>query len=221
MNALTPIKTNQGATAMTCRVCVVADGPGTGRTLARALTGDGLSTDWATLQGLLSRGRDTVDVVVMNGHGYSGDLAKAVVDARVHIRGPVVVLTPDAQESTLIPPLAAGARGVVLRNSGTDVLKRAVHAVRDGGFFVDPILGATLADLVAVVARRQQASDLTPTELRVLQRFPRGLTNAQMAEDLGVSVNTIKTHVRHILAKLESEDRMDAIQVAKQRGLLR
>lgn len=205
---------------MTCRVCVVSDGPGAGRTLARALAGDDLSAEWSTLKWLLSRGSDTVDVVVLNGHGYSGDVAQAVVAARAQIRGPVVVLTSDAHESTLIPPLAAGARGVVLRTSGTDVLRRAVHAVRKGGLFIDPVLGATIADLVTLVSRREHASDLTSTELRVLQRFPHGMTNAAMADDLGVSVNTVKTHVRHILAKLECEDRMEAVKVAKQFGLL-
>ncbi|MFT5224257.1 MAG: DNA-binding NarL/FixJ family response regulator [Glaciecola sp.] len=205
---------------MTCRVYVVSDRPAAGRYLARALADDELSCEWSTLDGLLSTARDTVDLVVLHAHSCGSEVARSVVEVREHILGPVIVVTPDAREATLMKPLAAGAQGVVLRTSRTDLLKRAVHVVRSGGMFIDPILGATLADLVTVNARTDGDTDLTRTELRVLQRFPQGMSNATMAEDLDVSLNTIKTHVRHILAKLECDNRLTAIKLAKQQGLL-
>lgn len=202
------------------RVCLVSSDPGFARALTDALAGEDVEVESATLGGVRSHRGDGIDVAVLDLTGATvGD--DDVVALRMHIRGPVIVLTADARESSVIGPLAAGARGVVLRSSGAAVAAAAIRAVgHEGGVFIDPAVGTTLAELVALTARGEDASDLTPTELRVLQRFPRGLTNAEIAEDMEVSINTIKTHVRHILAKLECDDRVQAVQVARARGLL-
>jgi DNA-binding NarL/FixJ family response regulator len=190
------------------------------RSLARALTAGELTTERSTLGGVYSEPGDGIDVVVLDIHPTGPPDGDDVVGLRTHIRGPVIVLTPDAKEISLIPPLAAGARGVVLRSSGARVVQSAVRAVCDGGLFLDPAVAGTLARLVALTARSDGGAGLTRTELRVLQRFPSGLSNAQIAADMGLSVNTIKTHVRHILTKLECDNRVQAVQVAMTRGLL-
>lgn len=202
------------------RVCVVSADTGFARSLAQAVAGDDFEADYATLGGVRSQPGDRVDVAVLDLTQPSAS-DDDVVALRMHTRGPVIVLTADARETSVIGPLAAGARGVVLRSSGLAVIAAAVRAVgEEEGVFIDPAVGTTLAKLVTLTARSDQGTDLTRTELRVLQRFPRGLTNAEIAQDMEVSINTIKTHVRHILAKLECDDRVQAVQVAKARGLL-
>lgn len=201
------------------RVCVVSSDTGFARELAQALAADDVEANWSTLAGALSAPSDRTDIAVL-------DLTDAavsdddIVALRTHIRGPVIALTVDARETSVIGPLAAGARGLVLRGSGASVVEAAVRAVGEHGVYIEPTVGTTLAELVTLSARSDEGTQLTRTELRVLQRFPRGLTNAEIAEDLDVSINTVKTHVRHILAKLDCNDRMQAMQVAEDRGLL-
>lgn len=201
------------------RVCVVSSDTGFARELAQALAADDVEANWATLAGVMSTPSDRTDIAVLD---LSDDATSDddVVALRTHIRGPVVALTADAHETSVIGALAAGARGVVLRASAARVVAAAVRAVRDEGVYVEPAVGTTLAELVTLSARSDEGTELTRTELRVLQRFPKGLTNAEIAKELDVSINTVKTHVRHILAKLECEDRMQAVQVAETRGLL-
>lgn len=219
MTASLETESTTEATAM-FRVCVVSSDITFARALADAVAGDELDTDSATLGGVRSQPAGEIDVAVLDftGATVSDD---DVVALRTHIRGPVIVLTADARETSVIGPLAAGARGVVLRSSDAAVVRAAVRAVgQEQGVFIDPAVGTTLARLVTVTARSHEGTDLTPTELRVLQRFPKGLTNAQIAEDMDVSINTIKTHVRHILAKLDCDDRVQAVRAARTRGLL-
>ncbi len=205
------------------RVCVVSSDTGFARSLADAVAGeeDGLEGYHATLAGVRSQPGHRVDIAVLDLTGASANDDDVVVALRMHIRGPVIVLTPDARETSVIGPLAAGARGVVLRSSDAAVVQAAVRAVgEEQGVFIDPAVGTTLAQLVTLTARSDEDTDLTRTELRVLQRFPKGMTYAEIAEDMEVSINTIKTHVRHILAKLDCDDRVQAVQIATNRGLL-
>lgn len=216
MKAPSPAESITEVTAMV-HVCVVSGDVMFAESLVHAVADDDLQVDRATLDEALAQSGHRVDIAILDlsAGGTSDDIG----DLRAHLRGHVIVLAPDARESSLIAPLAAGARGVVLRRSGPWVVASAVRAVRDGGLFIDPAVGTTLARLVALTARSNEG-DLTRTELRVLQRFPRGLTNAEIAAEMEVSRNTIKTHVRHILSKLDCDDRVQAVQVARDRGLL-
>lgn len=208
------------AATMTVRVRVVGDRPDADGSLASALNSGGISTDSSTLDDLLSQPGGTGEIVVLDLAAAPDDLAAAAVTVRTHVKGPVIVIIDEIREASLLAVLAAGANGVVLRASDAEVIEDAARAAHGGGVFIDPVLGATLIEVVSVMFRADLDTVLTPTELRVLQRFPRGLTNAEIAQDLGVTVNTVKTHVRHILGKLECRDRLEAVQVAEERGLL-
>lgn len=171
------------------------------------------------LGGLLARGQVAADLVVLDLDDESDPTAAC---ARIveHTGLPVVVITDAASQTEIVAPLAAGARGLVHRDSPADTVRDAVRAVTEGGLFVDPSLGATIVELAAVAIRARSGTTLTAGELRVLTRFPRGLTNRQIAEDLGISRNTVKTHVRNILRKLDARDRAQAARLAREQGLL-
>lgn len=62
--------------------------------------------------------------------------------------------------------------------------------------------------------------DLTEKEVEVLTLLSKGLTNAEMAQDLFVSVNTVKTHLKHVFAKLDVANRTEAVQMARRRGII-
>jgi DNA-binding NarL/FixJ family response regulator len=201
-------------------VCVVSEDAPFASALARALTRDDVQAERLSLAGFLSRPGEDFDLAVLDLPDDEGASTDMVVGAREHIRGPVIGITQVLREAALIAPLGAGARGLVLRRSGASVIHAAIAAVSDGGVFVDPAVGGTLVGLVTIAARAESRSSLTAAELRVLSRFPRGMTNAEIADDLGISVNTVKTHVRHILGKLDSRDRVQATRVGYERGLL-
>lgn len=219
MRANDPCGAPHGAT-MTGRVHVVSDRSGARASLADAVESGDVRTESSDLEDLLSQPSGTGEVVVLDLRAAPDELAATIIEVRTHVGGPVIALLDDVQESSLLTVLGAGAAGVVLRASGASVIANAVRAANDGGVFIDPVLGSTLAEVVSVMVRTDGDAVLTPTELRVLQRFPRGLTNAQIAEELDVSINTVKTHVRHILAKLECGNRVQAVRVARERGLV-
>lgn len=201
-------------------VCIVSEDAPFASALARAVSGDDLQAEWLTLAGFLSRPRPDFHLAVLDLPDDEGAATDMVVAAREHLRGPVIGVTTVLREAALIAPLGAGARGLVLRRSGSNVVRAAITAVSDGGLFVDPAVGGTLVGLVTLAGRAENRNSLTAAELRVLSRFPRGMTNAEIADDLGISVNTVKTHVRHILGKLDSKDRVQATRTAYERGLL-
>ncbi|MGH2379270.1 MAG: LuxR C-terminal-related transcriptional regulator [Candidatus Limnocylindria bacterium] len=106
----------------------------------------------------------------------------------------------------------AGAHGLVIRPSEVTTLGEAVRATARQQEFVDPRVRETLTD--------SRPLGLTPAEMRVLALVPDGLSNADIAARLHVTQNTVKTHVRHILTRLDARDRGHAASIAMVRGVL-
>jgi DNA-binding NarL/FixJ family response regulator len=114
--------------------------------------------------------------------------------------------------------LASGARGFTLKTSDARTLLNAVGAVAAGGSFVDPGVRA----LIAAVGEAQgpQVRVLTVREREVLARLADGLSVEEIAADLVLSTETIRTHVRNAMGKLQTRTRAHAIVVALRRGEL-
>jgi DNA-binding NarL/FixJ family response regulator len=110
--------------------------------------------------------------------------------------------------------LAAGAWGYIPKSCEKEAIVRAIRAVADGARFLPPELSRKLAErnLQPLVSNR---------ELDVLRLVARGFANKQIAAELAVGENTVKTHVRHILEKLGAPDRTRAVTLALERGILR
>lgn len=160
-----------------------------------------------------------VDVVVADLPADS-QVAERVVQLRQQYRRHVVVLVEAATEPHVVAPLAAGARGLVVSTSPRAAVAEAVRTAFDGGVYIDPAAAGILVALARLNARADQIEELTPAQLRVLSRFPRGLTNNEIADELGVSVNTVKTHVRGIFTALGCDNRVEATRTAQRLGLL-
>lgn len=132
----------------------------------------------------------------------------------------VVVLTSFPNESVMLRAFAAGARGFVAKGAAPHVLRTAVRSVAVGGTFIDPSMAGRL---VAEATRGRKPAGpfgLTRTELRVLELLGDGHTNQAIARELDVSLATVKTHVQHVLRRLDARDRHDAAVVARREGLL-
>ncbi|NRQ33721.1 response regulator transcription factor [Nonomuraea sp. NN258] len=137
----------------------------------------------------------------------------------------VLILTTYDLDHYVYAALAAGASGFLLKDVSPEHLVAAVRLVRSGDALLAPTITRRLVerfarrdDLKPIVHR--ELSELTPRELDVLRLLATGLSNAELAERLSLSVATVKTHVAGILAKLGLRDRVQAVVVAYETGLV-
>lgn len=132
----------------------------------------------------------------------------------------VVVLTSFLDDEKLLPALRAGAAGYLLKNAQPQELARAVRAAYAGETLLDPVVAARLVDTLAVDGGEDPLDRLTPREREVLILIGRGFPNKRIAQELGLSEKTVKTHVGHVLAKLGVSDRTQAAVLAVRAGLV-
>jgi len=125
----------------------------------------------------------------------------------------VIVLTTYRNEDYIFPSLEAGARGYLLKDASRTELAAAVRAVHRGESLLDPQVQETIDNA-------PRHDPLTARELEVLRLMADQKSNAQIAELLFVSENTVKTHVSNILAKLGCSDRAGAVLTAWKRHLI-
>ena len=136
----------------------------------------------------------------------------------------VVVLTTFDLDEHLFAAVRAGASGFLLKASRPEELVNAIRAAHAGNALVEPRMTKRLLD---EFARRPATpdgdrifSELTDRERDVLLEVAKGASNAEIAERLYISETTVKTHVNHILAKLNVRDRIQAVVLAYDHGLV-
>lgn len=128
----------------------------------------------------------------------------------------VIVLTSHDNEQDVRAALAAGALGYLLKDSPREVLHDAVIAAMQGRTTLSPHIYQHMVQQL-----RSPASTLTDREIAVLALAARGNTNKAIGQHLHISEATVKTHLKHIYAKLNVTDRAAAVAVAIQRSLIR
>jgi len=137
----------------------------------------------------------------------------------------VLMLTTFDLDEYVYAALAAGASGFLLKDVTPEQLTAAVRLVRAGDALLAPSITRRLVERFArggketSVVHRELAS-LTPREREVLQMLARGLSNAELAAAFQLSEATVKTHVARILGKLQLRDRVQAVVVAYETGLV-
>jgi DNA-binding NarL/FixJ family response regulator len=138
----------------------------------------------------------------------------------------VVILTTFDLDEYVVDALRAGASGFLLKDSPPEDLVRAVRTAAAGDALLSPAVTRRLLDAVVprLPDRRpppRALESLTERELDVLRLVAQGLANAEIAERLVVTEATVKTHVSHVLAKLGLRDRVQAVVLAYDVGLVR
>jgi DNA-binding NarL/FixJ family response regulator len=137
----------------------------------------------------------------------------------------VIMLTTFDLDHYVYAALSAGASGFLLKDVTPEHLVAAVRMVRSGDALLAPAITRRLVERFAgrsaeTATIHRDLSTLTPRELEVLRLLARGLSNAELAADLHLSEATVKTHVARILAKLGLRDRVQAVVVAYETGLV-
>lgn len=137
---------------------------------------------------------------------------------------PIIVLTVHQASSRILSAFQAGASGYLLKEHLGERLSSALDEVQRGGSPMSPSIAQRVLKLLRSLPSPGQRPDpqqnLTERELAVLRAFAEGMTYAAAAEVLGMSLNTLRTHVRHIYSKLLVETRTEAVLYALQLGLL-
>jgi len=153
------------------------------------------------------------DVVIIDPWRAGVDVGEVVARLRDQIEAPIVVFTSDGGARLLSEALKAGVKGYVRKDSPSEDLVRAIEAARDGEFYVDPGLSSTIVldDGDRTLSARQR---------EILQMLADGMQTDAVADRLGLSTETVRTHTKRILAKLEASTRTQAVAIGIRHGLI-
>jgi len=138
----------------------------------------------------------------------------------------ILMLTVSDEEDDLYEAIKAGAAGYLLKEISIEEVADAVRAVMQGQTLISPSMASKLIQEFNALAKRAEekqqvpAPKLTDRELEVLKLVAQGLTNREIADQLYISENTVKNHVRNILEKLHLHSRMEAVVYAVREKLL-
>lgn len=214
----------------TLHTALVEDDPAYRAALASAVMGApglsfvGAAGDVADGLALITRTRPDlllVDLQLPDGSGLA-----LIAHAAAALPGcEIVVVSTLGEEDTVLAALAAGASGYLLKQGSPSRLVDQLAALHEGGAPLSPVLARKLLQRLtppappAVMAAEGEAA-LSEREREVLQALAMGYSVAEIAERLGVSANTVSTHVKRCYRKLQVHSKMQAVTEARRRGLL-
>jgi DNA-binding NarL/FixJ family response regulator len=184
----------------------------------------GEAVDGASAVALTDQLRPDVVVMDLLMPGIDGIDATARIKS-LHPDVEVVALTSFVEEDRVVAAIEAGASGFLLKDAEADDLATAIRAARAGEVHLDPAIAGIVARRMRTGAAsgpdagRSQAASLTAREREVLAGVARGLSNRAIAEELGITERTARTHVSNVLAKLHLSSRTQAALFAVEHGL--
>jgi len=137
-----------------------------------------------------------------------------------HPEQKVLMLTISQNDDDLIGAIVTGANGYILKNTEPDVLHNIILQVAAGNSVLSPEITAKVLQAVRRSQSDRSRGLLSDREVEVLKCLARGQTTAQIASVLFISENTVKTHIRHILEKMEVNNRAEAVARAAQLDMI-
>jgi DNA-binding NarL/FixJ family response regulator len=162
------------------------------------------------------------DVILMDISmpGMNGIQATKVI-RESHPDAKIVILTMLDQEGYVYEAIKAGATGYMLKSTSSDDLVNAIQTVNEGKALLHPDATAQLLkEFVSLAQNKAKDYGLSNREMEVLQLLSEGKTNKEIAKDLWISEQTVKTHVAHIFDKLGTSDRTETVARALRSGLV-
>jgi DNA-binding NarL/FixJ family response regulator len=173
----------------------------------------GEASDGESAVTLVERRRPDVVIMDVRMPGMDGLAATKVLTERMPDVC-VLIFTAYSERSLLSRGLESGAKGYILKEAPHQTLLRAIEKVANGEGYVDPAL------MPAFLSGKERDDMLTGREREILQLLADGMSNADVASKLFISQETVKSHVRHILAKLEADTRTHAVAIALRESII-
>jgi DNA-binding NarL/FixJ family response regulator len=204
------------------RIVVIDDHQLVSETLRTTLS----AQEGLTVVGAADNGHDGVELVVSLTPDVAlidyrlPDLTGAEVVKKIVIRSPAtrcVILTGSGQDRALLESLEAGALGFVTKHQKFSDVVAAIRAAALGEASIPP---AMLGKVLPQIRNTQGQTRLTDRERDVLQLLAAGRANSAIAQELFISINTVRNHVANILVKLNAKTRTEAAAIATRDGLL-
>lgn len=172
----------------------------------------GTADDAEQAEALILRRRPDVAVIDLALPGESGAaLTRRLLDVEPELR--IILYTGSADEDELLDGLHAGAAGFALKSGDPEELQDAIRTVAEGGEYLDPRLTPLL-----VRKGNGRTKILSPREREILGLLSQGLSGEEAADKLFLSSETVRTHVRNAMSKLNASTRVHAVALALQRG---
>jgi DNA-binding NarL/FixJ family response regulator len=132
----------------------------------------------------------------------------------------ILMLTISQNDDDLIDAIVAGANGYLLKNTEPEVLRNTIQQIVAGNAVLAPEITNKVLQAVRRSKTERSRGLLSEREIDVLKCLARGQTTSQIAGTLFISENTVKTHIRHILEKMEVNNRAEAVARAAQLELI-
>jgi DNA-binding NarL/FixJ family response regulator len=199
------------------RLLVVDDHPvvrqGIRALLERELDDVEVSTADSPDAAMRDAGGPSPDVVVIDLRRVSGEVQDTITSLQERLGSPIVVFMADGGPRMLAEALKAGVKGYVRKDSPPEDLIRAIQAARSGEFYVDPALSSSLL-------LEEGERTLTARQREILQMLADGMHTEEVAKQLGLSTETVRTHTKRILAKLQAGTRTQAVAIGIRSGLI-
>jgi DNA-binding NarL/FixJ family response regulator len=207
------------------RVLIVDDHP---------VTRDGLKTafgitDEIDVVGEAGSGEDAIklaqdlspDVIFMDVRmpGMNGIQATRIIRER-RPDTKVILFTIDESRASVAEAIQAGVSGYLLKDAGVTELVNAAKQAMAGKAVIHPTLTQAFIEEVQLVDRKASEAPLSPREIEILQKVAYGATTKEVADQLGISFHTVKTHLERIFEKLGANDRAQAVAIAIRQGLV-
>lgn len=139
----------------------------------------------------------------------------------LHLPVRILMLTISREDEDLIAAIRLGADGYLLKNTEPEELRKSILRVASGQAVLSPEVTAPILHALSKKYVDPQPPLVSDRELEVLGCLSEGLTTIQIGQRLFISENTVKTHIRHILEKLNASNRTEAVSKAVQLGLIK
>ena len=173
----------------------------------------GEAADGASAVELAERRKPDVVIMDVRMPGIDGlEATKLLAERAPEVK--VLIFTAFSERSLLGRGLESGAKGYILKEAPHQTLVRAIEKVALGVGYVDPAL------MPAFLTGKDSSDMLTQREREILQLLADGMSNADVAAKLFISQETVKSHVRHILTKLEADTRTHAVAIALREAII-
>jgi len=211
------VSTNGAATEITCLIAddheVVREGLRLSLSRSPQIRVVGEASDGASAVAIAERRRPNVVIMDVRMPGMDGLEATKILTDKVP-ESAVLIFTAYSERSLLSRGLESGAKGYILKEAPHQTLLRAIEKVAGGEGYVDPAL------MPAFLTGKDKDEMLTGREREILQLLADGMSNQDVAAKLFISQETVKSHVRHILAKLEADTRTQAVAIALREAII-
>lgn len=136
----------------------------------------------------------------------------------------IIMLTSHEAEQDVLDAFSAGANSYCMKDVDPEILVTVIKSTYEGASWLDPVIAKIVLDKfvsnIGKFVKNDTPSDLTEREAEVLSQIAKGYSNQQISDNLYISLNTVKTHIKNIFQKLEVEDRTQAAMKAVKEDLI-